>query len=33
MTQESFKNLFQRAAARKGGVKPLEALLGKKNCW
>jgi 3-methyladenine DNA glycosylase Tag len=30
MTQESFKNLFQRAAARKGGVKPLEALLGKK---
>ena len=30
MTQESFQNLFQRAAQRKGGVKPLEALLGKK---
>ncbi len=30
MTHESFKNLFQRAAQRKGGVKRLEALLGKK---
>ncbi len=30
MTQESFKNLFERAADRKGGSKPLEALLGKK---
>jgi len=30
MTQESFQNLFQRAVQRKGGVKPLEALLGKK---
>jgi len=30
MTQESFKQLFQRAAERKGGTKALELLLGKK---
>jgi 3-methyladenine DNA glycosylase Tag len=30
MTQESFKSLFQRAAERKGGVRALENLLGKK---
>jgi len=30
MTHESFKSLFQRAAQRKGGVKALETLLGKR---
>ncbi|MCP4991320.1 MAG: DNA-3-methyladenine glycosylase I [Colwellia sp.] len=30
MSQESFKQLFQRAAERKGGQKSLELLLGKK---
>ncbi len=30
MTQESFKQLFQRAAERKGGKQALELLLGKK---
>ncbi|PKI15786.1 DNA-3-methyladenine glycosylase I [Colwellia sp. 12G3] len=30
MTHESFKSLFQRAAERKGGVRALEDLLGKK---
>jgi len=30
MTQESFKQLFQRAAERKGSKKALELLLGKK---
>lgn len=30
MTHESFKALFQRAAERKGGVKRLELLLGKR---
>jgi len=30
MTQESFKQLFTRAAERKGGKKSLELLLGKK---
>jgi len=30
MTQETFKQLFQRAAERKGGKKALELLLGKK---
>lgn len=30
MTQESFKQLFQRAAERKGGKQTLELLLGKK---
>ncbi|MCP4320444.1 MAG: DNA-3-methyladenine glycosylase I [Alteromonadales bacterium] len=30
MSQESFKQLFQRAAERKGGKEALELLLGKK---
>ncbi len=30
MTQETFKQLFQRAAERKGGKQALELLLGKK---
>jgi len=30
MTHESFKSLFKRAAQRKGGVKALETLLGKR---
>lgn len=30
MTHESFKSLFKRAAERKGGVRALEDLLGKK---
>jgi hypothetical protein len=30
MTHESFTSLFKRAAERKGGVRALEDLLGKK---